>query len=110
MTVTVVDYQVEHQMTIAVMQKGELMSDLISRQDAIKALRRAKALTFAFGYHNVIDTIIELPSAGVQKTAQNISPEDFLCSRCSFGDFGGFRGYKPRYCPNCGARMVGEKE
>lgn len=37
--------------------------DLISRQDAIEALRRAEALTRAFGYHNVIETIRELPSA-----------------------------------------------
>ena len=39
------------------------MSDLISRQAAIEALRRAEALTNAFGYHNVIETIRELPSA-----------------------------------------------
>ena len=39
------------------------MNDLISRQAAIDALRRAEALTWAFGYHNVIDTIRELPSA-----------------------------------------------
>ena len=38
------------------------MSDLIDRQAAIDALRRAEALTRAFGYHNVIDTIRELPS------------------------------------------------
>ena len=29
----------------------------------------------------------------------------FLCPVCSFGDFGGFHGYKPKYCPNCGAKM-----
>ena len=39
------------------------MSDLISRKAAIEALRRAEALTRAFGYHNVIDTIREIPSA-----------------------------------------------
>ncbi len=39
------------------------MDDLISRQDAIEALRRAEALTRAFGYHNVIDAIKEVPSA-----------------------------------------------
>lgn len=37
-------------------------TDLISRQSAIGALRRAEALTKAFGYHHVIDTIRELPS------------------------------------------------
>ena len=39
------------------------MDDLISRQAAIDALKRAEALTRAFGYHVVIDTIRELPSA-----------------------------------------------
>ena len=37
--------------------------DLISRQSAIEALKRAEALTRAFGYHNVIETIREVPSA-----------------------------------------------
>ena len=36
---------------------------------------------------------------------KNISEKGFLCSACSFGDFGGFRGYEPNYCPNCGAKM-----
>lgn len=38
------------------------MDDLISRQAAIDALKRAEALTKAFGYHNVIETIRDLPS------------------------------------------------
>lgn len=38
MTVIVVDCQVEHQMTIAVMRKGEPMNDLISRKNAIEAI------------------------------------------------------------------------
>ena len=41
------------------------MNDLIRREDAIEALRRAEALTKAFGYHNVIDTIRELPSVDI---------------------------------------------
>ncbi len=36
--------------------------DLISRQAAIEALKRAEALTRAFGYHHVIETIRDLPS------------------------------------------------
>lgn len=35
---------------------------VISREAAIEALRRAEALTKAFGYHHVIDTIRELPT------------------------------------------------
>lgn len=38
------------------------MDDLISRKAAIEALKRAEALTRAFGYHNVIETIRDLPS------------------------------------------------
>lgn len=37
--------------------------DTIYRQDAIKALRRDEALVRAFGYHNAIDAIWNLPSA-----------------------------------------------
>lgn len=45
-----------------------MMDDLISRQAAIEALKRAEALTKAFGYHNVIETIRDLPS--VQPSVQ----------------------------------------
>ena len=41
---------------------GLNMDDLISRQAAIEALKRAEALTRAFGYHTVIETIRDLPS------------------------------------------------
>ena len=45
--------------------------------------------------------------------AYNKSKDGFLCSACTFGDFGLFNHggkYTPKYCPNCGARMDGEKE
>ena len=44
--------------------------------------------------------------------AYNKSKDGFLCSACTFGDFGLFNHggkYTPKYCPNCGARMD-EKE
>ena len=44
------------------------------------------------------------------KYGKNISENGFLCSVCSFGDFGGFHGYEPNYCPNCGCAMTKEKE
>lgn len=44
------------------------------------------------------------------KYGKNISENGFLCSVCSFGDFGGFHGYEPNYCPNCGAKMKGQEE
>ena len=37
--------------------------------------------------------------------AYNKSKDGFLCSACTFGDFGLFRDYTPTYCPNCGAKM-----
>ena len=38
-------------------------------------------------------------------TCRNESAVGFLCSSCSFGDFGSFK-FEPRYCPNCGAKVV----
>ncbi len=49
-----------------------------------------------------------IPAANVREVvkARNKSASGFLCSACGFGDFGGFHGYKPNYCPNCGAKMM----
>lgn len=94
------------------------MSDLISRQSAIEALKRAEALTRAFGYHFVIDTIRELPSAQPErKKGKWIYGEDeygidgYHCDKCGFFvpwdythkfiDF--IKDY--HFCPNCGADM-----
>lgn len=44
--------------------------------------------------------------------AYNKSKDGFLCSACTFGDFGLFNHggkYTPKYCPNCGARMDGKE-
>ena len=40
--------------------------------------------------------------------AYNKSKDGFLCSACTFGDFGQFNHggkYTPKYCPQCGAKM-----
>lgn len=40
--------------------------------------------------------------------AYNKSKDSFLCSACTFGDFGLFNHggkYTPKYCPYCGAKM-----
>lgn len=55
--------------------------DCISRQAAIDALRRAEALTRAFGYHNVIETIRELPS--VQPETHEERTETHACDLIS---------------------------
>ena len=69
--------------------------DLISRQAAIEALKRAEALTKAFGYHNVIETIRELPTAepmtglyvdgfndGYKAGKEDAEPEIIRCKDC----------------------------
>ena len=92
------------------------MNDLIDRQAAIDALKRAEALTRAFGYHFVIDTIRELPSAQPEpKEGHWIlreSPdggEQYECSECGvlweFND-GTPEDNEAYFCPNCGAKMV----
>ena len=40
-----------------------------------------------------------------ERTCVNESENGFLCSVCKFGDFGGFHGYEPNFCPNCDARV-----
>ena len=102
------------------------MDDLISRQAAIEALKRAEALTRAFGYHFVIDTIRELPSAQPQrKTGRWIIKDNpgtgwyrVTCSECGedVTSTAPCIGFYPNakvtwdYCPNCGALMDGEVE
>lgn len=51
----------------------EKNTDLIYRQDAIDALKRDEALVRAFGYHNAIDAIRELPSAESDKRLEKIT-------------------------------------
>lgn len=42
-----------------------------------------------------------------ERTCVNDSERGFHCSACKFGDFDGFHGYEPNFCPNCGAKVVG---
>ena len=55
------------------------------------------------------DAIIEEFAASngyVKKpTCVNESESGFLCSMCKFGDFNGFHGYEPNFCPNCDAKV-----
>ena len=43
-----------------------------------------------------------------ERTCENESDSGLLCRTCGFGDFDGFHGYRPNYCPNCGAKVVSE--
>lgn len=87
--------------------------DLISRQAAIEALKRAEALTRAFGYHHVIETIRELPSAEPRKgkwerhySRPNVYADLFWhCSECGYKNDENYAPVYHHFCPNCGARM-----
>lgn len=55
------------------------------------------------------DALILLDELGLsERTCENVSDSGFLCSACSFGDFDGFHGYQPNYCPNCGAKVAND--
>lgn len=101
------------------------MDDLISRQAAIEALKRAEALTRAFGYHHVIETIRELPTADLSEYSDKLWKTAYergkaeahpkkgkwvpltdgwaVCSVCEHLERAA--GLKWRFCPNCGAKM-----
>ena len=65
-----------------------------------------------FGSLTITELISECPTADVVEVVhgKNLSKSGFLCSICSFGDFNGFHGYDPNYCPNCGAKIEGGTE
>ena len=90
------------------------MSDYIKREDAIaRMLNYKQACNDIENFkeariaERTIDFLRNIPAADVveRKKGRNISQNGFLCSVCSFGDFGGFHGYMPNFCPNCGAEM-----
>lgn len=55
--------------------------DCIDRQAALDALKRAEALTRAFGYHYVIDTIQELPSAQPERNKGSGSAQSLTATQ-----------------------------
>ena len=95
------------------------MSDLISIQKAIEKIneRARETFTLAPGYeyylgalHDIADDLRQMPTVDVvpMKHAKLVNPNPFgECSMC---------GYlidirqEYHYCPNCGAKMDGEKD
>ncbi len=86
------------------------MSDLISRQDAVEAIRDLpncrNGYSDAYDKAQIIGVLEGLPSAQPErKKGKWLLFDGYSCSRCN---------YKPqttglpRYCPNCGADMRGE--
>lgn len=102
------------------------MSDLISREQAIKSIcedgtwlerQGCVDITMAERKQRDVDILQALPSAEpVQKTGKwiNVNADKWnvcyvlKCSACGVIDNRMYR--TDNYCPNCGARMVGEEE
>ena len=88
------------------------MAEYIEREAFIAYIRKeAEGLHTKLPMDLAIEAVAneakEFPAADVvpMRHGRNISNSGFLCSECHFGDFGGFHGYNPNYCPNCGAKL-----
>lgn len=109
------------QKTIATMQKGEAMSDYISREAAIDAVDELSAHYTNRGreWHPHVDHIMDelkrLPSADVRENVCGKWKKDsqpwkdgyggYHCSAC-LAWWEGPDYDIPNFCPDCGARMI----
>ena len=93
------------------------MSDLISRKEAIKAVKFYE--TFYDPYPRVIEALEDLPSVQPErekgkwlKAGTRMGIPLFECSLCECGDEVPTVMGKPSYnfCPYCGADMRGEEQ
>lgn len=101
-------------------KKGEAMSDLIKREDAIEAVKRVSENYTGKGkrdYHPHVDFIIDelkyCVSSADRPQGEWISKGKriYRCSNCgNYLDFDGVNAGRgdANYCPNCGAKMKGE--
>lgn len=98
------------------------MSDLISRQDAIEAIRKSvskseteDSLCYNLGLGVAEEVVNSLPSAE-PKTGEWVRKDDELffwyeCSECGnkpMANRFSYREERSAFCPHCGARMLGE--
>lgn len=87
------------------------MSDLISRAEVIEWYCKSQCESKFCGIPcHEVEELIGFSTAELARSkrrGKNISASSFMCSVCGFGDFGGFHGYEPKFCPNCGTRMRG---
>ena len=86
------------------------MSDLISRQAAINAIRGEIEIN---GYSHVVDVLEQLPSA--QRTGRWIYNDEAYPGGNPYGHYecdqcGEYVPHKTNYCPNCGADMRGGQD
>lgn len=91
----------------------KIKDELLARDAEIGKPKDLKMLIKSAGIFEALIHIQLAPAEEVAPVvhAYNKSKDGFLCSACTFGDFGLFNHggkYTPKYCPNCGARMDGE--
>ena len=78
----------------------------MTRNEALEILQAVKFLLPIEAYTDRAEEALDIAIAALERPhGKNISEDGFLCSVCTFGDFGGFHGYEPNFCPNCGAEM-----
>lgn len=94
------------------------MEKWIDAEAAVDAVKRSEALVRAFGFHNAIEAIREVPAADVAPVRRGRwetkdgwdGDEYYACSSCG-AEFVLIDGTPSdndyNYCPHCGAKMDG---
>lgn len=92
--------------TAVARQKGELMSDFISKEAAIQAVYDGAYLSLEkrHALANMIDRIPALKRKGkwVKRIGENGVTISLYCNQCGYENG---HWYEWNYCPNCGAQM-----
>lgn len=90
------------------------MAEYIEREAALDCVKcdlgkKDYKISYQGAMVEIAFRIDAIPAADVApvRHGRNESGAGFMCSVCLFRDFGVFRGYKPNFCPNCGAKMDG---
>lgn len=88
------------------------MTDYISKEEAIDALRNAENHAFNGFYKGLIKAhtiIADIPSADVRENIKGkwikLPNEKHICSNCGTGYANVQMPYSFNFCPNCGADM-----
>ena len=104
---------------MTIIQKGEPMNDLISRQAAIDALKEKVFQNLSDEFYGAMQVLDELPPAEVEpvKRGKWIYDNQFhwyraSCSECGYKRVTDIKAEKWngwKYCPSCGAKMDAEE-
>lgn len=102
--IEIIQGELHTKMDGAIMKAVQQVGISVNKSELLHALaydRSQYQLGFIDGKREAMKEIVQ---------GENISENGFLCSVCTFGDFGGFHGYEPNFCPNCGAKMDERRE